>query len=69
MEQPIRLAPIVSLIHEVAKRTDWVRLLYLYPADLTDELTDAIFATGVPYFDLSLQHVSTPAFAPNAPLG
>ena len=52
--------PIVSLIHEVAKRTDWVRLLYLYPADLTDELTDAIFATGVPYFDLSLQHVSRP---------
>ena len=50
--------PIIHLIHEVAKRTDWVRLLYLYPADLTDELTDAIFATGVPYFDLSLQHVS-----------
>ena len=37
-----------------------MRLLYLYPADLTDELTDAIFATGVPYFDLSLQHVSRP---------
>ena len=52
--------PIIPLIHEVAKRTDWVRLLYLYPADLTDELTDAIFATGVPYFDLSLQHVSRP---------
>lgn len=52
--------PIISLIHEVAKRVDWVRLLYLYPADLTDELTDAIFATGVPYFDLSLQHVSRP---------
>ena len=52
--------PIIPLIHEVAKRTDWVRLLYLYPADLTDELADAIFATGVPYFDLSLQHVSRP---------
>lgn len=52
--------PIIHLIHEVVKRTDWVRLLYLYPADLTDELTDAIFATGVPYFDLSLQHVSRP---------
>lgn len=51
---------IIPLIHEVAKRVDWVRLLYLYPADLTDELTDAIFATGVPYFDLSLQHVSRP---------
>ena len=52
--------PIIPLIHEVAKRVDWVRLLYLYPADLTDELTDTIFATGVPYFDLSLQHVSRP---------
>ena len=52
--------PIISLIREVDKRVDWVRLLYLYPADLTDELADAIFATGVPYFDLSLQHVSRP---------
>ena len=57
---PNSTRPIIPLIHEVAKRTDWVRLLYLYPADLTDELTDAIFATGVPYFDLSLQHVSRP---------
>ena len=55
-----RPRPIIHLINEVAKRTDWVRLLYLYPADLTDELTDALFATGVPYFDLSLQHVSRP---------
>ena len=38
----------------------WTRLLYLYPSDLTDELIDAICATGVPYFDLSLQHVSKP---------
>ena len=37
-----------------------MRLLYLYPSDLTDELIDAICATGVPYFDLSLQHVSKP---------
>jgi ribosomal protein S12 methylthiotransferase len=37
-----------------------VRLLYLYPSDLTDRLEDAICATGVPYFDLSLQHVSAP---------
>ena len=30
------------------------------PSDLTDELIDVICATGVPYFDLSLQHVSKP---------
>jgi ribosomal protein S12 methylthiotransferase len=35
-----------------------VRLLYLYPSDLTDELVDTVIATGVPYFDLSLQHVA-----------
>ncbi len=45
----------------VAERVDRVRLLYLYPSDLTDALIDAILATGVPYFDLSLQHVSRPA--------
>jgi len=28
--------------------------------DLSDQLVDAICATGVPYFDLSLQHVSKP---------
>ncbi len=51
---------IADLVAAVADRVDWVRLLYLYPSDLTDELVDAIIATGVPYFDLSLQHVSRP---------
>ena len=51
---------IVPLIRAVAERTDWVRLLYRYPSDLTDEWIDTICATDVPYFDLSLQHVSKP---------
>jgi ribosomal protein S12 methylthiotransferase len=51
---------IVGLVREVARRVDRVRLLYLYPSDLSDELIDTICATGVPYFDLSLQHVSKP---------
>jgi ribosomal protein S12 methylthiotransferase len=51
---------IVPLVEAVARRVDRVRLLYLYPSDLTDELIDAISATGVPYFDLSLQHASRP---------
>ncbi|MEY2447470.1 MAG: ribosomal protein methylthiotransferase [Acidimicrobiaceae bacterium] len=51
---------IVPLVQAVAERVDRVRLLYLYPSDLTDELVDAVCATGVPYFDLSLQHVSSP---------
>ncbi len=51
---------IVGLVRAVAERTDRVRLLYLYPSDLSDALIDAICDTGVPYFDLSLQHVSKP---------
>jgi ribosomal protein S12 methylthiotransferase len=49
---------IVPLVRAVARRVDRVRLLYLYPSDLTDELIDAVCASGVPYFDLSLQHAS-----------
>jgi ribosomal protein S12 methylthiotransferase len=51
---------IVPLVRAVAERAQRVRLLYLYPSDLTDELVEEICDTGVPYFDLSLQHVSRP---------
>ena len=51
---------IVPLVRAVSAMVPWTRLLYLYPSDLTDELIDAICDTGVPYFDLSLQHVSKP---------
>jgi len=51
---------IVSLVDELAGRVARVRLLYLYPSDLTPALIDGVCATGVPYFDLSLQHVSAP---------
>ena len=51
---------IVPLVRAVSAAADWTRLLYLYPSDLTDGLIEAICDTGVPYFDLSLQHVSKP---------
>lgn len=52
---------IVSLVEQVAARVPRTRLLYLYPSDLSDGLIDVIGAgTGVPYYDLSLQHVSKP---------
>jgi ribosomal protein S12 methylthiotransferase len=51
---------LAELVAKVAATVERVRVLYLYPADLTDELVDAICATGVPYFDLSLQHASRP---------
>jgi ribosomal protein S12 methylthiotransferase len=53
-------AELAGLVRQVAERAEWVRLLYLYPSSLNDELLETIVATGVPYFDLSLQHVSRP---------
>ncbi len=55
--------PIVALTRAVAALVPRTRLLYLYPSSLTDDLVDAMLATGVPYFDLSLQHVSRPLLA------
>jgi ribosomal protein S12 methylthiotransferase len=59
-DQGVGERAIGPLVDAVASRVDRVRLLYLYPSDLTDALVDAICRTGVPYFDLSLQHVSRP---------
>jgi ribosomal protein S12 methylthiotransferase len=53
-------AGLVPLFHEVSKRVDRVRLLYLYPSGLSQGLIEAVGASGCPYFDLSLQHVSRP---------
>lgn len=58
-DQGVGERSIVPLMKAVAERVDRVRLLYLYPSDLTDELVDTICSSGVPYFDLSLQHVSS----------
>jgi len=55
-----RKGAIVPLVEAVAARVPRVRLLYLYPSELDDRLVDTICATGVPYFDLSLQHVAKP---------
>ncbi|MGI9579294.1 MAG: 30S ribosomal protein S12 methylthiotransferase RimO [Microthrixaceae bacterium] len=51
---------IVELVRAVSERVDWVRLLYLFPSELTDALIDVVAHSPVPYFDLSLQHTSTP---------
>jgi ribosomal protein S12 methylthiotransferase len=49
---------IVPLVQAAGERVPRVRLLYLYPSDLSDELIDVVCTSSVPYFDLSLQHVS-----------
>ena len=59
-DQGVGEKAIVALLGAVVDRVDWVRLLYLYPSEVTDPLVDAVCASGVPYFDLSLQHVSRP---------
>lgn len=59
-DQGVGERSIIPLVRQIADRVDRVRLLYLYPSDLTDALIDTICETGVPYFDLSLQHVSPP---------
>ena len=56
-----RLVPLVrALSGGAVPDIERVRLLYLYPSDLTDDLVEAVVGTGVPYFDLSLQHASRP---------
>lgn len=52
--------PIAELVRAVSAEVDRVRLLYLYPSEMTDELVELIATGPVPYFDLSLQHVSAP---------
>lgn len=50
--------PLIELTKTLASEVDRVRLLYLYPSGLTSGLIETILETGVPYFDLSLQHAS-----------
>ncbi len=52
--------PLIDLTKALSGEVDRVRLLYLYPSGLTRGLIETILQTGVPYFDLSLQHASRP---------
>jgi ribosomal protein S12 methylthiotransferase len=52
--------PLLDLVARLKGTAPWLRLLYLYPSGLTDALIEAVLETGVPYFDLSLQHASRP---------
>ena len=55
------LIRLLRRLEEEAVEIDWVRLLYMYPWNFTDELLD-MFRTGerlVPYVDMPLQHVSS----------
>lgn len=51
---------LVDLTRQLIETGRWIRLLYIYPSQLNEELIDVIGSSGLPYFDLSLQHVSRP---------
>ena len=56
--QPL-LAELLHRLEEV-EGIDWIRLLYLYPMYVTDELVDVVANSPkiLPYLDIPLQHIS-----------
>ena len=59
-DQGVGQKSIIPLMEEIGEKVEWVRLLYLYPSELNTQLIEAISSSAVPYYDLSLQHVSSP---------
>ena len=55
-------ANLVELLNSLTEINgiEWIRLQYLYPASVTDELTDFIASQPkiCPYFDMPIQHIS-----------
>jgi ribosomal protein S12 methylthiotransferase len=53
-----RLADLLRRLREI-EGLAWIRLMYLYPMYITDELVELIASGGpiVPYLDLPLQHI------------
>ncbi len=54
------LAELLKALVKVTKNIQWIRLLYAFPAHVTDELIDVIAAEKkiCSYIDIPLQHVS-----------
>nr|WP_231740973.1 30S ribosomal protein S12 methylthiotransferase RimO [Thalassoglobus neptunius] len=54
---------LVQLLEELEKidGIDWIRLMYLYPVNFTDQLIDTIAASSrvLPYLDMPLQHINS----------
>ena len=58
---------IITLLEELDKidGIEWIRLMYLYPAELSDEVIEYLAADNktVNYFDLPFQHVNSEVLA------
>jgi ribosomal protein S12 methylthiotransferase len=54
------LAGLLRTLDGACDGADWIRLMYVYPSVLTDEIIDAIAASEriVKYIDMPLQHIS-----------
>ncbi|MBA2662352.1 MAG: 30S ribosomal protein S12 methylthiotransferase RimO [Bradymonadaceae bacterium] len=54
------LARLLHRLSDEAEEIDWVRLLYMYPWNFTDELVEIFRADNriLPYVDMPLQHIS-----------
>lgn len=55
----VRLADLIKELEQV-DGIDWIRLMYLYPINFTDELIDTIAQSPkvLPYLDMPLQHIN-----------
>jgi ribosomal protein S12 methylthiotransferase len=56
----VRLAELLRQMQKV-DGIDWIRLMYLYPINFSDELIDVISDSGniLPYLDMPLQHINS----------
>ena len=54
-----RLAALLRQLNQV-EQLDWIRLMYLYPENLSDELIGTIASSEriIPYLDMPLQHIN-----------
>lgn len=57
----VRLAALLRELEKI-EELDWIRLMYLYPINFSDELIDVIAESSriLPYLDMPLQHISSP---------
>jgi ribosomal protein S12 methylthiotransferase len=55
----VRLVELLRELEQI-EGIDWIRLIYLYPINFTDELIDQIAGSQkiIPYLDMPLQHIS-----------
>lgn len=56
----VKLVELLKQMEQV-DGIDWIRLMYLYPVNFTDEVIDTIAASKkiIPYLDMPLQHINS----------